>query len=68
LFPKLLFPLAQLCFYDYSCNYQTFVSTKNTAVCKKMFDLAFYSSKTTILRVIGGVEGVLPHPHKCGSK
>ena len=41
---------------------------QHTAVSRKMFDLPFYSSKTTILRVIGGAEGVLPHPHKCGSK
>ena len=40
----------------------------HTAVCRIMFDLHFYSSKTPILRVIGGAEGVVPRPHNGGSK
>ena len=39
-----------------------------TAVCRIMFDLPFNSSKSTTLKVIGGAEGVLPHPNKFGSK
>ena len=39
-----------------------------TAVCRIMFDLHFCSSKRPIFRVIGGAEGVVPHPHKGGSK
>ena len=39
-----------------------------TAVCRIMFDLPVYSSKRPILRVMGGAEGVVPHPHKSGSK
>ena len=40
----------------------------STAVCRIMFDLPFYSSKIPILRVVGGAEGVVPHPHMGGSK
>ena len=39
-----------------------------TAVCRTIKGFAFYSSKRPILRVIGGAEGVVPHPHNGGSK
>ena len=39
-----------------------------TAVCRIIKGFAFYSSKRPILRVIGGAEGVVPHPHNGGSK
>ena len=39
-----------------------------TAICRIIKGFAFYSSKRPILRVIGGAEGVVPHPHNGGSK
>ena len=33
-----------------------------TAVCRIIKGFMFYSSKSTILRVMGGAEGVAPHP------
>ena len=45
-----------------------FFKYPGTAVCRKMFDLPFYSSKRPILRVVGGAEGVVPHPHMGGTK
>ena len=43
-------------------------SVEVTAVCRIIKGFAFYSSKRPILRVIGGAEGVVPHPHNGGSK
>ena len=52
-------------------NKNVYISSHNlwrTAVCRIIKGLAFYSSKRPILRVIGGAEGVVPHPYKGGSK
>ena len=39
-----------------------------TAVCRIIKGLPFYSTKRPILRVVGGSEGVVPHPHMVSSK
>ena len=57
----------RLVVYHNLTSYQNAINVP-TAVCRIMFDLHFYSSKTPILRVVGGIEGVVPNPCKGGSK